>query len=88
MRAAFGDKYSPKFALILVQKRISTRFFDAKTRENMPPGLVVDRGIVSPHLYDFFLLAQSVTQGTASPARYVVLADDTGLKPDHLQALT
>eukprot|EP00300_Choanocystis_sp_HF-7_P041984 c8759_g1_i2.p1 GENE.c8759_g1_i2~~c8759_g1_i2.p1 ORF type:complete len:770 (+),score=206.00 c8759_g1_i2:29-2311(+) len=88
MRQAFGDSYNPRLAVIVVQKRISTRFFHPQTHANMPPGLVVDRGIVSQSLYDFFVLSQSVTQGTASPTRYVVLADNTGLQPDHMQSLT
>eukprot|EP00300_Choanocystis_sp_HF-7_P007998 c15637_g1_i2.p1 GENE.c15637_g1_i2~~c15637_g1_i2.p1 ORF type:complete len:484 (+),score=135.25 c15637_g1_i2:311-1762(+) len=88
MRLAFGNQYKPKFAVIVVQKRISTRFFDAKSHGNMPPGLVVDRQITSAQAYDFFLLSQAVTQGTATPTRYLVLEDDTGLKPDHMQQLT
>ena len=38
--------------------------------------------------YDFFLVSQSVRQGTVSPTHFNVIHDTSGLKPDHLQRLT
>ena len=38
--------------------------------------------------YDFFLVSQSVRQGTVTPTHYNVIFDQTGLKPDHIQRLT
>ena len=35
--------------------------------------------------YDFFLVSQSVRQGTVNPTSYNVIKDTSGLKPDHLQ---
>jgi len=37
--------------------------------------------------YDFFLVSQSVRQGTVAPTHYNVIHDTTGLKPDHMQRL-
>lgn len=37
--------------------------------------------------YDFFLVSQSVRQGTVTPTHYNVIWDTTGLKPDHMQRL-
>ncbi len=37
--------------------------------------------------YDFFLVSQSVNQGTVSPTHYNVLYDDTGMTPDMVQKL-
>eukprot|EP00301_Raphidiophrys_heterophryoidea_P003334 c11510_g1_i1.p2 GENE.c11510_g1_i1~~c11510_g1_i1.p2 ORF type:complete len:133 (-),score=37.01 c11510_g1_i1:180-554(-) len=74
-------------AFLIVTKRINTRFFTL-AKQNPPPGLIVDRTVSSQSHYDFFLVAQSVNQGTATPTHYLVLMDTTGLKPDHLQSLT
>ena len=41
-----------------------------------------------PFRYDFFLVSQSVRQGTVSPTSYNVIFDTSGLKPDHIQMLT
>ena len=38
--------------------------------------------------YDFFLVSQSVRQGTVNPTHYNVISDTSGLKPDHIQRLT
>lgn len=38
--------------------------------------------------YDFFLVSQSVNQGTVSPTNYNVIHDNMGLPPDRLQQLT
>ena len=38
--------------------------------------------------YDFFLVSQSVRQGTVNPTSYNVIKDNSGLTPDHLQKLT
>ena len=44
---------------------------------------------LSPHYrYDFFLVSQSVRQGTVTPTHYNVIWDQSGLKPDHIQRLT
>ena len=38
--------------------------------------------------YDFFLISQSVRQGTVNPTSYNVIEDTSGLRPDHIQKLT
>ena len=46
--AMFGEDYSPKMAVVVVQKRISTRVFLQAGRgglSNPPPGTVVDHTI-------------------------------------------
>ena len=55
---------------------------------NPPSGTVVDDVVTLPERYDFFLVSQSVRQGTVNPTSYKVIQDNSGLKPDHLQKLT
>ncbi|MCL4130653.1 UNVERIFIED_CONTAM: hypothetical protein GTU68_053210 [Idotea baltica] len=92
IRACFQRVYQtpPKFAFVIVSKRINTRLFsyDAQNRVgNPPPGTVVDTEITLPERYDFFLVSQSVNQGTVSPTSFNVIEDDTGLKPDHMHRI-
>lgn len=86
-----GDGYNPKFAMIIVKKRINSRFFlynNNQSVTNPLPGTVVDTEATRPEWYDFFLVSQSVRQGTVSPTHYNVIHDSLGLKADHLQRLT
>ena len=38
--------------------------------------------------YDFYLVSQSVRQGTVNPTSYNVIKDTSGLKAEHIQGLT
>lgn len=70
----------------IVNKRINTRFFDH--RQNPKPGTVVDDMVTLPERTDFYLVSQSVRQGTVSPTAYNVIYDTSGLRIDHLQMLS
>jgi len=93
LQACFGTVhpgYDPKFCAIVVKKRISTRFFagdQGRGFRNPLPGTVADMEVTRPDWYDFFLVSQSVRQGTVSPTHYNVIFDTSGLKPDHIQKL-
>uniref|UniRef100_A0A0A9XKD1 Protein piwi n=1 Tax=Lygus hesperus TaxID=30085 RepID=A0A0A9XKD1_LYGHE len=76
----------PHFAFIIVTKRLNTRLF--LQGKNPPPGTVADDCITSPDRYDFFLISQSVRQGTVSPTNYNVIEDSTRLAPDKMQRLS
>lgn len=76
----------PRFAFVIVSKRINTRYF--LDRGNPPPGTVVDDVITLPERYDFFLVSQSVRQGTVTPTHYSIVDDNIGLDPDKMQILT
>uniref|UniRef100_A0A1A9ZKR2 Piwi domain-containing protein n=1 Tax=Glossina pallidipes TaxID=7398 RepID=A0A1A9ZKR2_GLOPL len=73
-------------AFIIVSKRINTRYFVNK--QNQVPGTVVDDVITLPERYDFFLVSQSVRQGTVSPTSYNVILDTMGFPADKIQILT
>ncbi|KAL5278937.1 PIWIL2 family protein [Megaselia abdita] len=82
--------YNPLFTFIVVQKRINTRIFmeSGNEHKNPDPGYIIDHKITRRYLYDFFLIAQSVRQGTVSPAHYIVLKDSNNFPPDTLQRLS
>lgn len=72
-------------AYIVVTKRINTRFFSRQ--ENPQPGTIVDDVITLPERYDFYLVSQSVRQGTVSPTSYNVIYDTMMLDADKIQML-
>lgn len=76
----------PMFAYIVVTKQINTRFFSRG--RNPPPGTVVDDVVTLPERYDFYLVSQSVRQGTVSPTSYNVVYSNIRLTPDQMQLLT
>ncbi|XP_068083901.1 piwi-like protein Siwi [Anabrus simplex] len=85
LKEIYGE-HECKLAYIIVTKRLNTRLFYGL--ENPPPGTVVDGVITLPQRYDFYLVSQSVHQGTVSPTSYNVISDNLGLEPDQLQRLT
>lgn len=87
-----NPEYKPHLTFIVVKKRINARFFLENERrrqlENPPPGTVIDDEVTRPDWYDFYVVSQSVREGTVSPTHYNVIHDTSSLKPDHLQRLS
>jgi len=96
IKNALGDM-DIKLTFIVVSKRINTRFFQkdpASNRVGNPhSGTVADTVVTLPERYDFFLvsfflISQSVGQGTVNPTSYNVIIDESGWAPDRIQVLT
>jgi eukaryotic translation initiation factor 2C len=62
-------------------------FSDGKN-SNIMPGTVVDKNIVHPFQYQFFLASHAAIQGVTKPAKYCVLINESKIGPDDLQAMT
>ncbi|XBJ16573.1 hypothetical protein VPH35_008173 [Triticum aestivum] len=77
----------PKITVIIAQKNHHTKLFQADAPDNVPPGTVVDSGIVHPKQYDFYMCAHAGPIGTSRPTHYHVLLDQIGFSPDDLQKL-
>ena len=82
-----------KLTFIVVSKRINTRFFakadpSGNRITNPCSGTVADTVVTLPERYDFFLISQSVGQGTVNPTSYNVILDESGWNPDRIQVLT
>ena len=80
----------PNLVFTVVTKRIQQRFFlkQGNRLNNPGPGSIVDTKVTSDALFDFYLVPQSVGQGTVTPTHYNVFAFETNLMPDHLQQIT
>lgn len=83
-------KINPDIMLtfIITSKRISARFMTAQGKLNPYSGTVVDDVVTNPERYDFYLVSQSVRQGTVNPTSYNVIHDDNKLPPGKMQMLT
>jgi eukaryotic translation initiation factor 2C len=73
---------NPKITVIIVGKRHHVRFFPspnvADRSGNCPAGTVVDRDVVHPTEFDFYLQSHGGLLGTSRPAHYSVLHDENG----------
>lgn len=90
LKAALNQVYGGqevKMAYIIVTKRINTKIF-THLGANPPPGSIIDDVITDPEKYDFFLVSQSVNQGTVNPTSYNVIYDSLNLPAERLQRLT
>jgi aubergine-like protein len=82
----------PSVSFVVVQKRINTRIYKPNAGsddfENPPPGTIVDSVVTRRNFKDFFLVPQSVNQGTVTPTHFVVIKEmGNHLKPDQIQKL-
>lgn len=83
--------YSPELVFIVVQKRINTRMFRIDGQSNLDnpnPGTVLDHTVTRRHHFDYFLVPQSVRQGSVSPTHYIVVHNQPDYSPDVLQRLS
>ena len=86
MRHAQGDL--PRITVVLVDENHDARFHptaDTEGHSSGSPlaGTVVDRGIVEPRQWDFFLQSHNPTQGPNQPTRYFVIFDEVFRKRCH-----
>ncbi|XP_030384844.1 protein piwi [Scaptodrosophila lebanonensis] len=82
-----GENTQPMLAYIVVTKSSNTRFF-TDSYQNPPAGTIVDDVVTQPERFDFYVVSQTVRQGTVSPTNYNVVYSTIGLSPDQIQKLT
>ncbi|CAL5356682.1 unnamed protein product [Camellia sinensis] len=81
------ENWSPKFTVIIAQKNHHTKFFQAGSPDNVPPGTVIDKEVCHPHNFDFYMCAHAGMIGTTRPTHYHILFDEIGFSVDDLQEL-
>ncbi|XP_039081538.1 piwi-like protein 3 [Hyaena hyaena] len=88
LKSVYGDEV--RLTVVVVKKRINTRFFAEYhgRLQNPLPGTVIDVGVTKRQWYDFFIVSQSVKDGTVTPTHYNVIHDTVHFTPDGIQCLT
>lgn len=90
MLAEKFPKDTPQLTFVIVTKRISVKSVsdEGKGRVNNPlSGTIISSGITKKDM-EFFMVAQNVTEGTATPTRYQVLLNECGYSSDILHEIT
>ena len=85
-----AGKEAIKLAFIIVTKRVNSRFFlrtGERSAENPIPGTVIDHTVTRQGRFDFYLISQSVKQGTVGPTNYNIIQDTINWKPHHHQQM-
>lgn len=88
-------KAKPYITVIIVNKRITQRFFvedENGNLQNPPSGCCIDDKIVenqdSNVEYDFYLVPQNTTQGCVLPTHFYVAFNDSPVKKEAIEQLT
>lgn len=84
--------YKPEIIAIICGKRHSVRFYPADRSQsdrydNCRPGTTVDDVVTSPYYQDFYLQSHTALKGTARPAHYFVIANDSNESVDDLRTM-
>ncbi|TGO35544.1 hypothetical protein BHYA_0154g00060 [Botrytis hyacinthi] len=92
-RGGKGDNWCPKITLLVVGKRHHTRFFpklakNVKFDNNLPSGLVIDSGVVTPNHFSFYLQSHDSALGTARSPHYIVIINESDYTPESIQKTT
>jgi aubergine-like protein len=83
--------YNPGVALILCNKKINQRIFMENGKNfymNPNSGTVVGKDLEKSELFEFYLTAQYVNQGTCTPAQFTIVYNTTKLSEDAFWSIT
>lgn len=85
LKKSYGSN-APKLLFVIVTKRIDDRFGVKYQNETKNPegGLLVLDDVVKKDRANFYLVAQKVNQGTATPTHYEVIYNSTDIKLEKL----
>ena len=71
----YKDNYKPKLTIFGVNKKTDLKFFERSDDgyRNIPAGTVIDKNVVSPDVFEFYLQCPEVDKGTGSPVHFLCL---------------
>ena len=85
-----GQDDEIKLMVVLVNKRISQRFFNGMRGrlQNPEPGTVVSSSVVEQDSYDFYIISTLSRQGVVSPTHCTVIYDTIKEEASKIEMLT
>ena len=71
----YKENYKPKLSIFGVNKKTDLKFFERGNGgyRNIPAGTVIDKNVVSPDVFEFYLQCPEVDKGTGSPVHFLCL---------------
>jgi len=74
-KGGYEENYNPKLTIFSVNKKTDLKFFERHNGgfRNIPSGTVIDRGVISPEVFEFYLQCPEVDRGTGSPVHFLCL---------------
>ena len=74
----YEDDYKPKVTIFSVNKKTDLKFFERHNGgyKNIPSGTVIDKQVISPEVFEFYLQCPEVDKGTGSPVHFLCLHND------------
>jgi aubergine-like protein len=71
----YKENYKPKLSIFGVNKKTDLKFFERDNHgyRNIPTGTVIDKDVISPELFEFYLQCPEVDKGTGSPVHFLCL---------------
>ena len=71
----YKDNFKPKLSIFGVNKKTDLKFFERSNGgyRNIPTGTVIDKNVVSPDVFEFYLQCPEVDKGTGSPVHFLCL---------------
>ena len=71
----YEKDYKPKLSIFSVNKKTELKFFERHNGvyKNLPSGTVIDREVISPELFEFYLQCPEVERGTGSPVHFLCI---------------
>ena len=71
----YKENYKPKLTVFGVNKKTDLKFFERSNGgyRNIPAGTVIDKDVISPDVFEFYLQCPEVDRGTGSPVHFLCL---------------
>ena len=71
----YKKDYKPKLTIFGVNKKTDLKFFERSNGgyRNLPAGTVIDKEVISPEVFEFYLQCPEVERGTGSPVHFLCL---------------
>ena len=75
LSGGYEKDYKPKLSIFSVNKKTDLKFFEGHNGQyrNLPSGTVIDKDVISPEVFEFYLQCPEVDRGTGSPVHFLCL---------------
>ena len=74
----YKKEYKPKLSFFTVNKKTDLKFFQKNSNgyNNISMGTVIDKDVISPDVFEFYLQCPDVDRGCASPVHFLCIYND------------